>query len=772
MFRRAVRMICLILLLVSTTQAATLHWTGTGGDTLWDNPANWETNNVPTRADDAYIDVPAALAPNGPVIQEGMEAEIHGLACEVAGEASMTMTGGTLDVADWIWWGDGDGCHGTFTMTGGTITTGGEFELGWGGGEGTWYMTGGTIYPQELVIPTSSGEAGQLYLHGGAVHVGSDGLSMTDVGLIDIEEGILTLEGDLRDTVNGYIAQGLITAYAGEGTFEIDYDERSAGLTTVTAVAPVTEKAYKPLMPTDGEADVYRDTDLAWVAGLYAVTHDVYLGTDLVDVNNASRANPLDVLIGQDVDVTSFDIAGHLAFDQTYYWRIDEVNGAPDYTIHKGDIWSFTTERFVYPIEGIVATSNASSPDGQGPENAVNGSGLDNDQHSTSTLDMWSANIEAEPVWIQFQFDRVYKLYEMYVWNHNFEFERLLGVGAKNVTVQYSSDGAQWSVLGDVELAQAPGDSAYLYNSTIPFNGVPAQYVRMTVNSTWGASNQTGLSEVRITYIPVHGRKPEPPDGATDVPVDVVLTWHPGREAASHDIYLSTDLDAVVSGTVAPGTSTGRTYAPDPLDLASVYYWRVDEVNEAEAVPVWGGDTWSFTTETYIVIDDFDDYVDDESGGGQAIWSTWIDGLVEFGGDPDNGGSQVGHDVSPFAEKTIVHAGSQSMPLYFDNPTASAISEADHAFNPAQDWTASGIQYLQLWFYGGEGNTGQLYVKINDTKVSYAGDIATAQWQPFNIDLSTVGADLTDITTLSIGIENVGSGIIYIDDVRLYAELP
>ena len=40
----------------------------------------------------------------------------------------------------------------------------------------------------------------------------------------------------------------------------------------------------------------------------------------------------------------------------------------------------------------------------------------------------------------------------------------------------------------------------------------------------------------------------------------------------------------------------------------------------------------------------------------------------------------------------------------------------------AQDWTASGVASLVVHFQGAEGNGGQLYVKINGTKVPYPGD--------------------------------------------------
>lgn len=522
--------------------------------------------------------------------------------------------------------------------------------------------------------------------------------------------------------------------------------------------------------PEDGVTDVPLDAVLAWTPGESAVSHDVYLGTAFDDVNDAGRDNPMDVLMSQGQADAAFDADGLLDFGQTYYWRIDEVNGAPDNTIFTGDVWSFTTEPFAYAVENIVATSNTTSDEDQGPENTVNGSGLDEaDQHSTVTGDMWIGTpVEGETPYLQFAFDDVYKLHEMLVWNYNMEFEMALGLGVKDATVEYSENGTDWTVLGDVVLNQGPGTATYAANTTVPLEGVAAQYVRLTINSSYTSTTMHGLSEVRFTYIPVNAREPQPADGAADVPLETVLSWRSGREAVSHEVYLGTDPDAL---TLA-ATTTEPSYAAT-LDLGATYSWQIVEVNDAEAVSAWAGPMWTFTTEEYIVIDDFDDYVDVVEDG-DVIWEVWIDGYVEFGGDPENGGGVVGHDTSPFAEQTIVRSG-QSMPLYYNNANASAISEADRTVSPAQDWSVGGIESLSLWFHGVAGDTGQLYVKINGAEILYggaAGDIAVETWIPWTIDLTTAGVDVSNVTELSVGVKGTGAGVVYIDDIRLYPSAP
>ena len=54
------------------------------------------------------------------------------------------------------------------------------------------------------------------------------------------------------------------------------------------------------------------------------------------------------------------------------------------------------------------------------------------------------------PFYIQYEFDAVYKLHEMLVWNYNVAFELILGFGFKDTTVEYSVDGAEWTVLSAV----------------------------------------------------------------------------------------------------------------------------------------------------------------------------------------------------------------------------------------------------------------------------------------------------------------------------------
>jgi len=461
--------------------------------------------------------------------------------------------------------------------------------------------------------------------------------------------------------------------------------------------------------PVNAETDVLRNVVLSWTPGVYADKHDVYFGTSFGDVNDVSLTeDPGGVYLDrQDPNTLALD---RLDLGQTYYWRVDEVNAAPDYTVYEGSVWQFTVEPVGYPIAGenINATASSSNSAVEDPNNTINGSGLDaDDLHSMQGTDMWLSDSESLGAWIQYEFDKVYKLHEMWVWNSNQMVESTIGFGLKDVTIEYSADGTDWIELGDVpEFAQAPGTDGYAHNTTVDLSGIAAKYVRLTASSNWGGfMPKYGLSEVRFFYIPIHAREPDPDSGATDVsigtmdePIDVTLGWRAGREAAMHDVYLSPDEQAVIDGTAPVTTVTEARHGPLSLDVGQTYYWRVDEVNEAEIPTTWHGDVWDFTTQEYFVLDDFEDYNDFEP---DRVFDTWIDGWEL----PENG-SQIGYVEPPFAEQAIIHGGKQSIPFSYNNTGGVAYSEAERTFATPRDWTVRGVGALSLWFRGYPASAG------------------------------------------------------------------
>ncbi|MHC4156709.1 MAG: hypothetical protein ACYST6_17575 [Planctomycetota bacterium] len=78
----------------------------------------------------------------------------------------------------------------------------------------------------------------------------------------------------------------------------------------------------------------------------------------------------------------------------------------------------------------------------------------------------------------------------------------------------------------------------------------------------------------------------------------LTLTWDAGDEADQHKIFFGTSFEDVNEMT-DPCQINGigdETYETGPLEYGQGYYWRVDEVNIADAC-TWRGSVWSFSTD-------------------------------------------------------------------------------------------------------------------------------------------------------------------------------
>ena len=684
---------------------------------------------------------------------------VYGMAVELEGPTLVEIpaVGITLDAATWAGWILPYGTQpdwSSFIMhrgpgpaTGFNIVAGNQLAYHWSDASNTWSYRSGVVTPADEwshAAVTVAPDVATFYLNG--VASATNSVSHPSVSW----DGPFWLGGDGN---SDWVARRMVGALDDVAFFSRVLTAEE--IVAIMAGASDPTQASNPT-PANEATDVPRDDDLSWIIGEGATSHDVYFGTSLDDVNDGAGT-----LVSSGQAAASYD-PGRLEFGQTYYWRVDE-KGGPDGTV-KGDVWSFTVEPFAYAIENILVTSDVPFDADNAPENIVNGSGLNSaDQHSVNAPDMWLGQpAPGETPTLSFEFDGVYKLYQLQVWNYNVMFEPMLGFGLKDVTIEYSENGTDWTALGDVQFAQATARADYTANTTVDFDGAAAKYVKISVINGYGGLGQYGLSEVRFLYIPVQAREPQPADGDTGTSVATDLSWRSGREAASHEVSLGTDPDAL---TPADTTSTA-SYTPGALDLETTYYWQVTEVNDAEAVTAWPGSVWTFTTQEFLVVDDFEGYTDDIDAG-EAIFQTWIDGWV------NDTGATVGYLMEPFAETSTVNNGRQAMPLVYDN---AGVGVAEAELELSQDWTASNVQSLSLYFHGADDNTGQLYLKINGTRVDYSGDsvdITRGQWQPWIVDLATVGANLSSVTSLIIGVDGANAaGTLYIDDIRLYPKTP
>jgi len=134
---------------------------------------------------------------------------------------------------------------------------------------------------------------------------------------------------------------------ANDTTYYWRIDEVNAGGTTAgtvwsfTTIVAAPGQASSP-SPANAAADVDIDANLSWTAGSGAASHDVYFGTSSPGTFQGNQA------------ATTFE-PGTMAYDTTYYWRIDEINVGGTTT---GAVWNFTTESAPLPPPGQASGPN------------------------------------------------------------------------------------------------------------------------------------------------------------------------------------------------------------------------------------------------------------------------------------------------------------------------------------------------------------------------------------------------------------------------------
>jgi len=507
----------------------------------------------------------------------------------------------------------------------------------WPGGSCQYASSEDGSWPGWTAIDGSNMIAGEY----NTVVVEQDGTEFT-VTLNDVVIGTIT-NNSLTN-----IGSILIASDAASGT------TGSLHIDNVMIGIVFAEKAKNP-SPESGAVHADTWVNLSWSPGDFAVSHDVYLGDNPDDVNEATRDSEL-FRGNQDLTFYTAGFPGYaypdgLVNGTTYYWRIDEVNEADPGSPWKGDVWSF-----------LIPPKTAYEP------NPADGAEL--------------VNLNARLVWTA-------------------------GFGAILSTVYFGED---FDAVNNASGGSPQGNTTY---NPGPLNLAKTYYWR--VDAFDGAATHKGEIWSFTTLGAVSG--PNPANGAVGVNPSVVLSWDAGAVAASHEVYFGMDADAVKNATTASPEYKGpkalgeESYDPGKLTLNTMYYWRIDEVNGVNPDSPWAGKVWSFTTSDFFVLDDFESY----DAGENQIWFSWHDGLG-YGtpGTADyfagNGtGAAVGDENTPsYTEETIVHGGSQSMPISYDNNKQgySKYSEVELMLTDQRDWTAEGVAELSLWFRGNPASVG------------------------------------------------------------------
>jgi len=278
-------------------------------------------------------------------------------------------------------------------------------------------------------------------------------------------------------------------------------------------------------IPADGEVNVEPDVRFAWTKGQYANTHRVFLGT-----------SPDALQFQGHITGTSFQPAEWLDLGTTYYWRIEEVNGAYPESPWSGPVWSFTT-----------AGAKARDPNPADRETVV---------HPDADLSWTPAP------------------------------------GMDSHDVYFSTD--------ETAVANATTLSDEFKGNTVSTTFEPGRldfgqkyYWRIDEVD----DQDVGIGDVwEFTVHDGKAHNPDPPDDSNTPTPYVVLGWEAAPLTSSHDVYFGTDETAVANATTASneylGNQTTTKRDPRPLTKGVTYYWRIDEVGATTRQ----GDVWSFTT--------------------------------------------------------------------------------------------------------------------------------------------------------------------------------
>jgi len=582
----------------------------------------------------------------------------------------------------------------------------------------------------------------------------------------------------------------------------------------VWSFTTLPKTAWNP-WPLDTYEFADPNVDLSWSAGLNAVAHTVYFGTDVNTVTNAEGGIP--------ISKTTYD-PGLLAKDTSYYWRVDEFDGTDT---HKGKVWSFKTIADI-SITDPNLVGFYKFDEGAGTK-AVDFSGHENhgtlegnpqwvDGYGGSALDFdGEADYVEIPRIVQDDFTLMAWIKtdtpgmqlarnDAYVGSgliysgvgtggttNDFALAVLgtklsFSVGSPRTSVNSGTDvvTGEWIHVAGVRNLAEGTIKAYI-DGVLKKNATHENPYPLDANPVIVIGGNTSQSRYYVGLIddvrifdkaltqdeinqamrldPLLAWNPSPGNGSTPYIRDAMpLSWSPGDKASGHDVYFGIDRNVVADANASDTTGIyrGRQSAtiynpPEGVEWGGgPYYWRIDQYNTDGTISK--GAVWTFTVADFLGIEDFEDYNDYEP---DRIFDTWTDGW----GIATNG-SVVGYAEPNFAlgehhvEITIVHGGFQSMPYFFDNNFK--YSEASLPLVSARNWTEEGVAVLSLWFYGDSSNAAeQMYVSISNangaTGTVYHDDPAATQintWTQWSIDLQKFadqGVNLTNVDKFYIG---------------------
>ena len=463
--------------------------------------------------------------------------------------------------------------------------------------------------------------------------------------------------------------------------------------------------------PVDGT--LFNDTwiTLSWSPGDFAVSHNIYLGDNIDDVDAGAEST------FQGNQVATYYIAGFPGFafpdglvpGQTYYWRIDEVNDTEPNSPWKGPVWSFSI-----PPKTAYA-----------PVPADGGEAVDPDGDLS-----WTPGFGTIIHYVYF--------------GDNFD------------DVNNAAGNPPW---GSTTYRPGPLEMAKTY------------YWR--VDEFDAADTHKGNVWSFTTEGAVGG--PNPANGAEDVSQTPVLTWVQGVFADTHEVYFGADatsLEFKDSGNLGsesfePGQlEWNNTYywRVDEANNANA--------DSPWTGPLWSFTTANFLIiddfEAYNDLDPADPL-------SNRIFNAWIDGFDNpaingsiVGHDmPPFAEQTIVHSGNQSMPMTYDNAVGKS------EATLTLTSNRDWTVKGVNTLTiwyrGTAGNAAETLFVALNGNA-----RVDNDDPEAATKISWTEWNIDLTRFADQGVNLANVNSITLGLSSVtgGTGMMYFDDIRLYPPAP
>jgi hypothetical protein len=206
-------------------------------------------------------------------------------------------------------------------------------------------------------------------------------------------------------------------------------------------------------------------------------------------------------------------------------------------------------------------------------------------------------------------------------------------------------DGTMNYLYVDGEIDATEENSGQITVSSYPlFIGTNSQHVDRTwtglIDDVMIYNRPLTQAEIQVVMLSSAGdypkaAGPDPADGALHADTWVNMSWRAGDFAVSHDVYFGDNFDDVDAGAESAFQGNqGDTFLvagfpgfvyPDGLVPGTTYYWRIDEVNDAEPNSPWKGDVWSFSIPPRTAY--FPDPADSAESVGVDVTLSWTTGF-------------------------------------------------------------------------------------------------------------------------------------------------